>query len=49
MRQYGYAENQAFPNGAYPKGGTYGTGVSLPLPITEAANPNFKACDTTVP
>jgi starch-binding outer membrane protein, SusD/RagB family len=49
IRQYGFAPDAVFPTGAYQFGGSYGESVSLPLPSTEASNPNFKICDTTVP
>jgi hypothetical protein len=49
MTQYGMSANQVFPNGSYPKGGVYGTEITLPIPITELANPNYKTCDDTQP
>ena len=49
IRQYGFAANAVFPTGAYQFGGTYGNGVSMPVPAAEANNPNYQACDTTVP
>jgi hypothetical protein len=49
MRQYGMTANQVYPNGAYPKGGVYGTQITMPIPIGELANPNYKACDDTQP
>lgn len=49
LRQYGFAPNSVYPNGAYPKGGVYGNQVALPIPIAELGNPNYKACDPTVP
>ena len=41
IRQYGRAVNTVFPNGAYFKGGTYGTDVNLPVPQQEQNNPNY--------
>lgn len=43
IRQYGRAVNTVFPNGAYFKGGTYGTDVNLPVPQQEQNNPNYVA------
>lgn len=44
VRQYGYSQDQAFPSGAYPSGGTYGSEVSFAVPDAEKTNPNFKGC-----
>jgi hypothetical protein len=33
--------NTVFPNGAYFKGGTYGTDVNIPVPQQEQNNPNY--------
>ncbi|MEO8089643.1 MAG: hypothetical protein ABI703_05040 [Gemmatimonadales bacterium] len=41
---YGRTENTVFPNGAYHKGGRYGTDVNFPLPIEEQNNPNSVGC-----
>jgi len=41
IRQYGRAVNTVFPNGAYFKGGTYGTDVNIPVPQQEQNNPNY--------
>jgi hypothetical protein len=49
VRQYGFAADAVFPTGAYQFGGSYGEGVAMPLPSTESSNPNFKACDITIP
>ena len=49
VRQYGFAANSVYPTGPYPKGGVYGNQVALPVPISELGNPNYKACDPTVP
>lgn len=46
---YSMDVNSVFPNGAYPKGGVYGKQVSMPIPIGELANPNYKTCDDTQP
>jgi hypothetical protein len=43
IRQYGRSVNSVFPNGAYFKGGTYGTDVNLPVPQQEQNNPNYVA------
>jgi len=32
-----------FPNGAYFKGGTYGTDVNVPVPFQEQNNPEYVA------
>lgn len=44
VRQYGFTQDQAFPSGAYPTGGTYGTEVAFPVPDAERTNPNFTGC-----
>jgi hypothetical protein len=49
IRQYGFTADQVFPTGPYPLGGNYGPDVALVLPATEASNPNFAACDPTIP
>jgi hypothetical protein len=49
LRQYNFTADQVFPNGTYPKGGPYGNQVAMPLPIAELGNPNYKACDPTIP
>jgi hypothetical protein len=41
---YGRAEDTVFPNGAYHKGGSYGSDVNFPLPIEEQNNPNSVGC-----
>ncbi len=41
---YGRAEDTVFPNGAYHKGGAYGSDVNLPIPIEEQNNPNSVGC-----
>jgi hypothetical protein len=41
IRQYGRSVNTVFPNGAYFKGGTYGTDVNVPVPQQEQNNPNY--------
>jgi len=40
---YGRAVNTVFPNGAYFKGGTYGTDVNVPVPFQEQNNPEYVA------
>jgi hypothetical protein len=49
MTQYGLTADQVYPNGPYPKGGVYGPEITLPIPVTELANPNYKTCDDTKP
>jgi hypothetical protein len=44
VRQYGYTQDQAFPSGAYPGGGTYGNQTNWAVPDAERTNPNFKGC-----
>lgn len=44
IRQYGRSEDTVFPNGAYHKGGSYGSDVNLPIPIEEQNNPNSTGC-----
>lgn len=41
MREYGRAENEVFPTGAYFKGGSYGSDVSLPIAFREVNNSLF--------
>jgi len=41
VRQYGRTVNSVFPNGAYFKGGVYGTDVNVPVPFSEQNNPNY--------
>jgi hypothetical protein len=44
IRQYGRLADSVFPSGPYFKGGTYGTDVNFPLPVTEKNNPFFAGC-----
>lgn len=44
VRQYGRAEDDVFPTGAYFKGGDYGDDVNFPIPDQEKENPNFEDC-----
>lgn len=44
IRQYNRTENQVFPTGPYPKGGTYGTDVNIIIPFDEKNNPKFTGC-----
>jgi hypothetical protein len=44
IRQYGRTPNQVFPNGAFIKGGNYGTDVNFPITQAEENNPNFHGC-----
>ena len=41
VRQYGRGSETVFPTGAFPKGGTYGTDVNLPVPTDEQNNPGY--------
>lgn len=42
MRQYGRTANEAFPSGAWHKGGSYGPDVTLPTPQAEQNNPQLQ-------
>lgn len=42
VRQYGRTEATVWPTGAWHKGGSYGTDVTIPLPFEEANNPNVR-------
>jgi len=44
MRQYGRAEEDVFPTGAYFKGGSYGNTINFPVAAAEKANPLFTGC-----
>lgn len=39
IRQYGRAQDNVFPTGAWHKGGNYGTDVNFPIPQAEQNNP----------
>jgi starch-binding outer membrane protein, SusD/RagB family len=41
---YGLPITGVFPEGAYHKGGSYGTDVNLPLPLESRNNPNSNGC-----
>ena len=41
---YGRPVDEVFPHGAYHKGGSYGSEVTLPIPIQEENNPNSVGC-----
>lgn len=41
VRQYGRGAETVFPTGAFPKGGSYGTDVNLPVPTDEQNNPSY--------
>ena len=43
-RQYQRPVVTVFPTGSYVKGGLYGNAVSLPIPLDEQNNPQFKQC-----
>lgn len=49
VRQYGRNAESVFPTGAYFKGGTYGTDVNFPLPISELNNPKSTGCTNRNP
>lgn len=51
VRQYGYAINAVYPNGAYFKGAPtfFGNSTELPVPFQERNNPNYTGCDYTTP
>lgn len=44
VRQYGRAQDEVFPTGAYHKGGAYGSDVNFPVSGDEKNNPRFSAC-----
>lgn len=44
IRQYGRNSESIFPTGEFPKGGSYGSDVNLPVPVVEQNNPNFSGC-----
>lgn len=44
VRQYNRPQTSVFPNGTYFKGGSYGTDVNFPIPVSEYNNPNNKGC-----
>ena len=45
VRVYGWPQNQVYPTGSYPFGGSYGTYTNLPIPSTEAKiNPQYQGC-----
>lgn len=44
VRQYNRPADSVFPSGPYFKGGTYGTDVNFPLPISEQNNPKSTGC-----
>jgi len=41
VRQYGRSVNSVFPVGNYLRGGSYGSRVAIPVPISEDQNPLF--------
>jgi len=51
VRQYGRGAETVFPTGSFPKGGTYGTDVNLPVPTDEQNNPAYTpgSCQQNVP
>jgi hypothetical protein len=44
IRQYGRTQDKVFPTGTFPKGGSYGTDVNLPVPQAEQNNTKFTSC-----
>jgi hypothetical protein len=46
IRQYGQRPDQVYPTGFYlaPGTGLYGTDITVPIPMTEYANPLFHGC-----
>ncbi len=44
IRQYGRTQDTVFPTGVFPKGGVYGTDVTLQVPQAEQNNTQFTAC-----
>jgi len=50
VRQYSRPVESVFPVGDYIRGGTYGTRVAIPIPVTENNNPQYDrtACDPNV-
>lgn len=44
IRQYGRGTETVFPTGPYFKGGSYGPGVNMPMPLDEQNNPRFGQC-----
>ena len=49
IRQYGRSTESVFPTGAYFKGGSYGTDVTLVPSQQETNNPNWTACTDKQP
>ena len=47
IRQYGRAANTVFPTGAWHKAGSYGSDVTIPLPLAEQNNPNLPTSAST--
>jgi len=47
VRQYGRTQDNVFPNGAFFRGGNYGTEVAFPVPDAERTNPLFNSCIDT--
>lgn len=46
IREYNRDPETVFPTGVFPKGGNYGTDVTLPIPTSERNNPKYTAaCD----
>jgi hypothetical protein len=44
VRVYQRPAETVFPTGAYPKGGSYGPAVNLPVSVAELNNPKFTQC-----
>lgn len=49
VRNYNFPKDEAFPTGAFFKGGEYGSDVAFPITFEEVNNPNFDlaSCNTT--
>jgi len=47
IRQYGRAANTVFPTGPWHKAGSYGSDVTIPLPLAEQNNPNLPTSAST--
>lgn len=45
VTQYNRGSESVFPTGPYPKGGSYGTDVNVPVPQNEQNNPMYHAAD----
>jgi starch-binding outer membrane protein, SusD/RagB family len=48
IRQYQRPAASVFPTGAWHKGGSYGTDVTIPVPLSEQNNPNVPAAGACI-